>query len=123
MKKFVLVTSIGCGDSRPSLAPSAAETLGPVLDQKDMAETRLREICEDGGMEFVIVRPGGLKSEGASGNGVVSEEERIVGAITREDTAKLVVKALFSDKTSGKILHAVDKNMLMTDVELTTFDM
>ena len=121
VKKFILVTSIGCGNSRSALSAQAATTLGPVLDQKDKAEARLREICKDNGMEFVIIRPGGLKSESATKNGVLVDNEAIIGSITREDTAKLVVDALFSDKTSGKTLHAVDKNMLMGEMPYEPF--
>lgn len=77
--------------------PWRSQTLGPVLDEKEKAEERLMECARD--MDVVIVRPGGLKSDSATGQGVLIENEEAVGAITREDTAKLVVKTLFSDKT------------------------
>ena len=73
------------------------QTLGPVLDEKDKAEKRLWELAGD--MEVVIVRPGGLKSDEATGKGILTEDQQLVGAITRKDTARMVVKALFSKKT------------------------
>lgn len=65
-------------------------------------------------MAYTIIRPGGLQSEPATGNGVLTADAGACGAITREDTAALVVKALFSSKTDNKVLSAVDKNKVST---------
>ena len=54
-------------------------------------------------MQWTIIRPGGLKSEPATGSGVLTEDRSVCGAINREDVADLVVKALFSDKADGKV--------------------
>lgn len=121
VKKFILVTSIGCGESRSAISEQAAKTLGPVLDEKDKAEKRLWELAGD--MEVVIVRPGGLKSDEATGKGILTEDQQLVGAITRKDTARMVVKALFSKKTGGKVLHALDRDMTTpADRPVTVFE-
>jgi hypothetical protein len=65
-------------------------------------------------MAYTIIRPGGLQSEPATGAGVLTDNAGVCGAITREDTAALVVKALFSPKTDNKVLSAVDKNKVST---------
>lgn len=65
-------------------------------------------------MAYTIIRPGGLQSDAATGAGVLTEDAGVCGAITREDTAALVVKALFSAKTDNKVLSAVDSGKLMT---------
>ena len=57
-------------------------------------------------MQWTIIRPGGLKSEPATGSGILTEDRSICGAINREDVAELVVKALFSDKADGKVISA-----------------
>ncbi len=54
-------------------------------------------------MEWTIVRPGGLKNDPSSGRGVLTESRDVCGAISREDVAELVVKALFSDSAAGKV--------------------
>ena len=54
-------------------------------------------------MQWTIIRPGGLKTDPATGTGVLTEDTSICGAINREDVADLVVKSLFSDKTTGKV--------------------
>ena len=54
-------------------------------------------------MKFTIIRPGGLKNDPASGNGVLTENNKVCGAINREDAAGLIVRALFSDNADNKV--------------------
>ena len=56
VKRFVLVTSIGTGDSKDAPPPQVYEALKPCLDEKEKAEERLKALSDK--MEFVIVRPG-----------------------------------------------------------------
>ena len=112
MPKFVLVTSIGTGDSQGAPPPQVYEALKPVLLEKVKAEDKLKELAEANGMEFCIVRPGGLKSEPATGTGVLTEDVNICGAIHRADVASLVVKCVLKASTNGKVLSCVDKEQL-----------
>jgi hypothetical protein len=54
-------------------------------------------------MAFTIIRPGGLSNDPGTGSGVLTESPKVAGAITRDDVADLVVKALLSSKTDGKV--------------------
>lgn len=117
VQKFILVSSIGTGNSAVALSPQALETLGPVLAEKDKAEKHLIE----SGLTYTIIRPGGLKSEAPTGNAILTENPRIVGSITRPDVAQLVCRCLNSDHANNKILSAVDKNMLFGQPELEEF--
>lgn len=56
-----------------------------------------------GDMQFTIIRPGGLKTQPATGRGVLTEDSNVCGAIHREDVADLLVNALFSNKTNNKV--------------------
>ena len=112
MPKFVLVTSIGTGDSQGAPPPQVYEALKPVLLQKVKAEDKLKELAAANGMEFCIVRPGGLKSEPATGTGVLTEDVNICGAIHHADVASLVVKCVLKDSANGKVLSCVDKEQL-----------
>ena len=56
-----------------------------------------------GDMQFTIIRPGGLKTQPATGRGVLTEDVNVCGAIHREDVADLLVHALFSDKATNKV--------------------
>ncbi|KAL4854118.1 hypothetical protein ACK3TF_005117 [Chlorella vulgaris] len=106
VKKFVLVTSIGTGDSKAATPAHVYEVLKPVLLEKEKAEERLKELGTE--IDFVIVRPGGLTSEPSTGNGILTEDTSVCGSISRGDVADLVVKALRSDRANGKVLSAVD---------------
>ncbi|MBD2347275.1 SDR family oxidoreductase [Anabaena subtropica] len=119
VKKFILVTSIGTGNSVKALSPQALVALGPVLVEKEKAEQHLIA----SGLTYTIIRPGGLKSEPATGNGVLTEDTRIVGSIHRADVAQLVVQCLNSERTNNKILSAVDKNMLFTQTDFVEFSL
>lgn len=119
VKRFVLVTSIGTGDSKAAPPRQVYDVLEPILLEKEKAEERLK--LSKNGMEFVIVRPGGLKSEPSTGDGILTESNEICGAIHREDVADLVVKCVFSGKAANKVLAAVDKNQLFEQIEPPVF--
>jgi uncharacterized protein YbjT (DUF2867 family) len=111
--KFILVSSIGSGQSAMALPAQAMATLAPVLAEKEKAEQHLIA----SGLTYVIIRPGGLKSEPATGEGVLTENYQVSGTIHRADVAELVVKCLFSEVANNKILSAVDKNMLYGNLD------
>lgn len=64
------------------------EVLKPVLLEKEKAEAHL--VSNKDKIEFVIIRPGGLKSEPATGRGVLTTDTSVCGSITRGDVADLV---------------------------------
>lgn len=108
VRKFVLVTSIGSGESAVALPPQVLETLGPVLAEKHQAEQHLIA----SGLTYVIVRPGGLKSEPATGNAVLTPDPKIAGSINRADVADLVCRCLLSEQANQRILSAVDRSLV-----------
>ncbi|KAL0034838.1 hypothetical protein WJX77_009269 [Trebouxia sp. C0004] len=121
VKKFILLTSIGVGDSKDAPPQQVYDVLKPVLIEKGKAEERLKSIGGD--MQFTIIRPGGLKTQPATGRGVLTEDSSVCGAIHREDVADLLVHALFSDKTNNKVLAAVDQDQIMDKKEFATFQL
>ena len=108
VQKFVLVSSIGSGDSAVALPPQALQTLGSVLAEKEKAEQHLIA----SGLTYTIIRPGGLKSEPATGNGVLTPDPAIAGSIHRADVAELVCRCLLSDLANNRVLSAVDRQMV-----------
>ena len=119
VKKFILISSIGSGDSVGAIPPQALETLKPVLIEKEKAEKYLI----DSGLTYTIIRPGGLKSEPATGNGVLTEDPRVAGTIHRADVAQLACQCLNSDIANNKILSAVDRNMMYGTPEFAEFSL
>lgn len=106
--KFILVSSIGSGTSRVALAPPVLEALGPVLAEKEQAEAHLVA----SGLTYVVVRPGGLLSEPATGTAVLTPDPTISGSIHRADVAALVCQCLQASTVNNQILSAIDRQRL-----------
>ncbi|UZQ53853.1 SDR family oxidoreductase [Trichothermofontia sichuanensis B231] len=106
--QFILVSSIGSGNSAVALAPHILEALRPVLIEKDKAEQHLIA----SGLTYTIIRPGGLKSEPATGNGVLIQDPTIAGSIHRADVADLVCRCLQAPPAFNQVFSAVDRQML-----------
>lgn len=119
VKKFILVSSIGSGNSAAALPPQALETLGSVLIEKEKAENHLIA----SGIIYTVIRPGGLKSEPATGNGVLTEDSRVAGTIHRADVAQLVCNCLVADAANNKVLSAVDKKMVYGQPEFQVLNL
>jgi uncharacterized protein YbjT (DUF2867 family) len=119
INRFILVSSIGAGASAAALSPQVLQTLGPVLAEKEQAEQHLI----NSGLIYTIVRPGGLKSEPATGNGVLTEDTKVSGIIHRADVADLVCRCLSSAKAEKRVFSAIDRQQLYTQVEFSEFDL
>ena len=97
------------------------DVLKPVLLEKEKAEAHLRANADK--MEFVIIRPGGLKSEPATGKGVLTADTSVCGSIHRGDVAELVCKAAFSDAAKNCTLSAVDSEQLFGEPTFQVFQL
>lgn len=106
VKRVVLVTAIGAGGTEGVLQEGARTFLKPVIDAKTIAEDdlRARELA------WTILRPGQLPDGPATGKGLLSEDQTLMGRITRGELAALVVRCLDDDATIGKIYHTVDSD-------------
>jgi uncharacterized protein YbjT (DUF2867 family) len=102
--RFVLVTVIGAGDSAETPPLLARWMLKDVIARKDHAEQYLRA----SGLQYTIVRPGGLLDKSASGKAVLSQDPETFSWIARADLAQLVADALDDQQTIGKTYSAFD---------------
>ncbi len=105
--RFVLVTSIGCGDMAPYRSERAIAAFGAAVDAKTRAEEHLRRVIP----AATIVRPGGLRSDPATGRGILTRDPQMHGFINREDVADLVARVLGDLGTLGQTFAAVDAGM------------
>jgi uncharacterized protein YbjT (DUF2867 family) len=103
--RFILVSSIGAGDSRPALPLAARVVLGKVCDLKTLGENHLKA----SGLPFTVVRPGGLGKGPATGRGVLLEDPTVSGGINRAEVARLIVQCLDDATTIGKTYSAIEK--------------
>lgn len=102
--RILMITAIGCGDSKAAVAPKVIEVLGEVLAVKTQAENYLME----SGLDATILRPGGMTSDPASGTAIKTEDQMRMGVIHRADLAQLTIDCLDDDATIGRIFHTVD---------------
>jgi len=100
----IMVTAIGAGDSQAAVAPKVLEVLGEVLNMKTEAEN----ILQESGLDYTILRPGGMTNDPASGTAIKTDDHNRMGVINRADLAALVVDCLSDDATIAKIYHTVD---------------
>jgi len=106
--RVVLVTAIGASGTEDVLAPGARQFLAPVLRAKTAAESDLRARK----LKWTILRPGQLPDGPVTGTGLLSEDQTLMGRITRGELAALIVKCLDDEATAGKIFHAVDAEQI-----------
>ena len=116
-QRFILVSSIGVRESAVALPEQVLETLRPALLAKAKAEEHLIA----SGLSFTIVRPGGLLSEPATGKGMLAEDMRVAGSITRIDVADLVIQCLASSKAENQVLSAVDRDRTRSEYSVVPF--
>jgi uncharacterized protein YbjT (DUF2867 family) len=78
---------------------------GNVLDEKLVAENYLRA----SGLDYTIVRPGGLKAKPPTGALLVfGEDTTNAGEISRDLVADVCVASLTDPKASNKVLEIVE---------------
>jgi uncharacterized protein YbjT (DUF2867 family) len=104
VRRFVLVTVIGAGDSLQAAPWVARRFLGKVLAEKTSAEDYLKA----SGLDYSIIRPGGLLDKEAQGRAYLTEDTGAMSWIRRADLARLVVQALDDPGAVGKVYHAHD---------------
>lgn len=107
--RVILVTSVGCGDSRGAISDQTFAVLEKPILAKNKAESMLQKYYTNS--EWTIVRPGGLASGPATGKAIFTEDKKSAGVINRADVAALIVQALDSKKTFQKVLTAVDPSI------------
>ena len=107
LRRVVLVTSIGAGDSADAPPFLSKWFLRNILPLKTEAEDHLKA----SGLDYTIIRPGGLVSKGATGNGYLSEDPMTFGLIDREDLAELIVDCMDDASTIGKTYSAADTEL------------
>eukprot|EP00441_Pelagodinium_beii_P042169 CAMPEP_0197641350 /NCGR_PEP_ID=MMETSP1338-20131121/15342_1 /TAXON_ID=43686 ORGANISM="Pelagodinium beii, Strain RCC1491" /NCGR_SAMPLE_ID=MMETSP1338 /ASSEMBLY_ACC=CAM_ASM_000754 /LENGTH=312 /DNA_ID=CAMNT_0043214321 /DNA_START=77 /DNA_END=1012 /DNA_ORIENTATION=+ len=107
--KVVLVSSIltngrGWGQEN-SPGFQITNAFGGVLDEKLEAEKYLRA----SGLDYTIVRPGGLKSTPPSGGLVVSKEDSLnSGEVSRDLVADVSIAAVFDSGASKRVVEIIE---------------
>lgn len=104
VKRFVLITTIGAGDSIDAAPWIAKLVLGRFMKLKTKAENLLRE----SGLDWTIIRPGHLKEGPPSGQAVLATDPRTQGVVRRTDVAELIAQALGRADAVGQTYTCVE---------------
>jgi len=118
-RRFVLVTSIGCGEMAPYASNRARQAFGHVVAEKTRAEDHLRASR----LIYTILRPGGLLNTPATGEGILVQEPAIHGSISREDVALLIARILKSPRSDNQIFACVDRNNCRCDAPFKPYEL
>lgn len=104
ISRFLLVTSLGCGDSWQFMSARSKAGFGNAVREKSLAESYLQTSI----LDFTILRPGGLKDGNVTNNGELTQGKEVHGLIHRHEVARLVHKLLLDDSTKHKVFECVD---------------
>lgn len=102
--RFVLVSSVGVGDSRDALPWIARVMLKSFLANKGLAEDHLYASS----LDYTVIRPGNLNNDEATGTGILTEDRSAGGSISRAEVARLLVGILDDPEAYGKVYAAIE---------------
>lgn len=108
--RVILITTVGAGDSYEATNLLSRLVLRKILPLKTRAEEHLRA----SGLDYTIIRPGGLRPESTqpTGSGYLSEDRMAMGFIHRADLARLIVAVLDDDRTIGRTFAVADPTVI-----------
>jgi len=104
VSRFLLQTSIGCGDSAEAVDEFVKVFVGKALTAKNWAERHLQTTD----LDWTIIRAGGVFRRTFTGGGILLESRTVSGYINADELGDVIFQALLSAKTRHKILAAVD---------------
>ena len=103
--RFILMTSIGCGDSYEAAPELSKQMWTELWKEKNRGEKHLR----NSPLGWTIIRPGGLRAPKPTGNGMLVEDPLAFGMIHRKDLGAVAYAAINSDLVIRKIYTAIDQ--------------
>ena len=104
VRRFLIVTSIGCGESADAVDDFVKLIIGKALRAKNWAESHLKKTD----MDWTIIRPGGPIRHAVDGDPILVESPSVTGHIGPQDLGDAIFRALESPGTIGRALTAVN---------------
>lgn len=107
--QFILHGSVGAGDNMQNFPDFGFERMRDLMEAKGRAESLLKS----SGLDYTIIRNGMVQRDGtpATGTARLTEDDRVIGSVTRLDLAALTLQCLDQKKCMNKIFHAVDDSI------------
>lgn len=107
IKRMILVTSLGCGDSWPFLSPRARAAFGQAVREKSLAESWL----QTSQLDYAILRPGGLLNGAATGQAQRIQAEECHGFVMRADVARHIHELATAPSLNNQIYSLVEPGL------------
>jgi uncharacterized protein YbjT (DUF2867 family) len=104
VRRFILVSSLGCGSSRARASERLLAAIGDILAAKTRAEDHLRATQ----LDWTIIRAGGLTEATATGRARLFQGDEHHGLIARSDLAGLILTVVDDGATIGRVKVAID---------------
>ncbi|KAJ7547878.1 hypothetical protein O6H91_08G107900 [Diphasiastrum complanatum] len=106
VKRFILVSSILVNGAAVGQVFNPAYIVLNVLGLTLIAKLQAENYIRRSGINYTIIRPGGLKNDPPAGNLVVSPEDTLFeGSISRDLVAQVAVESLLHPEASYKEQH------------------
>ncbi len=103
IQHFVLISSIGVGNSRDAVSCIYKWLMMPVLRAKDKSEAFIQS-C---GIDYTIIRPGGYTEKEMPPEVAFGEGGKITGMVRREQIARVCVDALENQAMKNRAFEVV----------------
>jgi putative NADH-flavin reductase len=95
VRRLIAVTSLGVGDSRAQVSAEFQQAMDTVLQPIIAAKTEQERLIRASGLDWTIVRPGGLSDGPRTGDYRCGTEPTLTaGLISRADVAEFVLRQL-----------------------------
>ncbi|BBQ51861.1 SDR family oxidoreductase [Aeromonas jandaei] len=107
LKRLLLVTSLGCGDSWQYLPQRARAAFGHEVRLKSLAECWLQTSA----LTWTILRPAGLQDGDATGRATLSQDKEVHGLVRRADVAAQGLRLLADETAVGQIYAIGDPEL------------
>ncbi|QXC39442.1 SDR family oxidoreductase [Aeromonas jandaei] len=107
LKRLLLVTSLGCGDSWQYLPQRARAAFGHEVRLKSLAESWL----QTSSLAWTILRPAGLQDGDATGRAELSQDKEVHGLVRRADVAAQGLRLLADETAVGQIYAIGDPTL------------
>jgi uncharacterized protein YbjT (DUF2867 family) len=93
IRRFVIVSAIGANHPE-----SWSDDMKPYYEAKADAD----KFVVESGLDYTVVRPGGLTDDPGTGKVDIAEDVGRSGKVTRDDVALVIAECLTADKAIGK---------------------
>jgi uncharacterized protein YbjT (DUF2867 family) len=118
VQQIIYMSSIGAGGAENISTVMLNLLANKTMKWKALAEEQIR----NSGIDFTIVRPGGLLGEPATQGIQLSQGDNVLGWIPREDVAAVLVESIFRDGAKNKTFEVINDDSLPVDAWRDEFD-